>query len=118
MIKSPFYCRNSMDPHINLIGLSMHVTSPASCVDYLQEKCILPRQQNCSLCKSTMFKLCSNTGGYFYHVCPECQHKQSVRTGTILAGVSIPFRSFILMIYMLTMMTSLTYNQSKQLFHL
>ena len=102
-----------MDPKVNFLSLGLKLTSPASTIDYLQDKCILPRKQQCGNCKSTMVQLSSNGSGYFFHLCPECRHKQSVRTGTILAGVSIPLRSFVLLVYILTMMTSLTYNQSK-----
>ena len=101
-----------MDPNINLIGLGFKLMTDDSTIEYLQEKEILPHFQTCSGCQSKMFTK-KRVNNYVYFVCHSCQHKKSIRHGTCLSGANLSLRSFVIMAYLFTNLTNLTYTQSK-----
>ena len=53
---------------------------------------------------------------YVYFQCTTCTIQTSIKTGTILAGTKFSYRSFVLLVYVMTNMSGLTYDNSK--FHI
>ena len=77
-----------------------------------QDYGIFKKKETCDACKRDVTEI-RQIENYFFFYCPDCVTKKSVRGSSILSGQQLSCRTFVLLIYVVTMLTNLTYDQSK-----
>ena len=104
-----------MDPKWNFISLGLLLTTSAACIKFLQKFHILPVSLKCTKCEQVMTKT-QTFNGYSSFVCdnPKCRATRSIKSESILYGAQLTFRSFILLAYVVTTLSVLTYDNSKK----
>ena len=78
----------------------------------LQEHGVLPNKSSCTHCHRDLTDL-KQKGDYLYYYCGQCKMSRSLKNGTFLNHSQLSYRSVIFLVYFLTSIPTLTYDQSK-----
>ena len=87
----------------NIFKLELHL---------LQEHGVLPNKSSCTHCHRDLTDL-KQKGDYLYYYCGQCKMSRSLKNGTFLNHSQLSYRSVIFLVYFLTSIPTLTYDQSK-----
>ena len=103
-----------MDPKWNFISLGIVLSTTQACVTFLQKYNILPVNVKCKNCEQVMTRT-QTFNGYSSFVCdnPKCRATRSITSNSILYNAKLSFRAFILLTYIITTLSCLTYDNSK-----
>ena len=104
-----------MDPKWNFISLAMMLTTLQASIQFLQRFNILPQSLKCAKCTSEMTKLQTfkSQPNLANFACEKCGATRSVKSNTILYKAQLSYRSFLLLTYIVAIMSNLTYDNSK-----